>query len=270
MRGLLLAGAGQVAAAAAVYAGCVLTPAGQRAEDALHAVTSTRESPHLLTREVTGPLVTGLDPLYLLLGAAVVVLVAVVRGRWLRAAVALAVLVVPIGVTEVLKHLVLPRPGFTSGVGTTLHNSFPSGHTTAGVALVLALVLTLPSRLRRVAALPGAAAVAVLAATVVDEGWHRVSDVLGSVLLTGGVWCAALAVVLLREGPRAGVPRPAAVRVAGLVPPVACAGALAVAYLLPGVPPAGAVLAPAAAAAAAVLAGTAPARSGEDGDQRAG
>ena len=258
--GLGAAAAALTAATAVLYAVCVLTPLGQRHEDAVHSAASAAGGRSGLFGALAGA-VESLRPVHFLAGLVLVTACAALRGRWVRAAASAGAVVVSLGLTEVLKHLVLPRPGLAGAAGATAHNSLPSGHTTAAVSLVLALLLALPSRARRVLALPGGLAAAVMAGAVVGEGWHRVSDALASVLLTAAVWCAACAVVALGErGARP--PGPAAVAVAAVVPPLACAGALVVAYAPPGTSLAAAVAAPAVAALVAVLAAV-PAAPGE-------
>lgn len=86
----------------------------------------------------------------------------------------------------------LPRPDLAVSTSTT-HNSFPSGHVTAAMTLLLAFLLVLPDRLRWWLAVPGAAAVATVAAATMVTGWHRFSDVLGSVLLAAAVCCLSAA-----------------------------------------------------------------------------
>jgi hypothetical protein len=98
-------------------------------------------------------------------------------------------------VTQVLKHG-LYRPDF--GVDperVTAGNSFPSGHATVAMSVVLALVLVVPARLRGVAAVLGALYATVAGLATMSLGWHRPSDVAGAVLIVGG--CAALAGLLL-------------------------------------------------------------------------
>ena len=83
---------------------------------------------------------------------------------------------------------------------TSIAASWPSGHATAAMALVLCAVLVAPSRLRpTVAALGGVFAVAV-GCSLLILAWHMPSDVLGGYLLAS-LWMA-LAVAGLRAADR--------------------------------------------------------------------
>lgn len=97
-----------------------------------------------------------------------------------------AVLVVgSVGLTELLKYVVLQRPQF-GGYGQ--ENTFPSGHVAFAVSGVLAIAAMLPpSRWRREALLvAGLFAVGVSWASVVAYA-HRPSDVIGGSLIVGVV-----------------------------------------------------------------------------------
>jgi membrane-associated phospholipid phosphatase len=133
-------------------------------------------------------------PTYGLLGA-VLVAVALVRGR---RRVALAVPVVLVGAeltTQVLKPLLATPRGsewLQSNIGAA---SWPSGHATAALALALCAVLVAPPRLRGAVAVLGAAFAAAVAYAILVLAWHFPSDVLGG-FLVAATW-ALLAVAAL-------------------------------------------------------------------------
>ncbi|WP_345714271.1 phosphatase PAP2 family protein, partial [Kineococcus glutinatus] len=184
---------------AVLYAVCVLTAPGQRQEDAVHlAATRADGSAAPVVTALTG-LVEALHPVHLAVGLGAVAGVGLLRRRGLRTVAALGTALGSLGLAELLKHVVLPRPALASGAGATVHNSLPSGHTTAVLGLVLALLLVLPPRLRAPLAAGGALAAAAMAGSVVDEGWHRVSDSLAAVLLTTAVFAVATGAVLAAE-----------------------------------------------------------------------
>jgi hypothetical protein len=124
-----------------------------------------------------------------------VAVIALARGRVLLTVVVTAFVAAANLVTQVLKHG-LYRPDF--GVDperVTAGNSFPSGHATVAMSVVIALILVVPARLRGVAAVLGAIYATVAGVATMSLGWHRPSDVAGAVLIVGG--CAALAGLLL-------------------------------------------------------------------------
>jgi membrane-associated phospholipid phosphatase len=125
----------------------------------------------------------------------VVAVIALARGRVLLTLVVTAFVATANVVTQVLKHG-LYRPDF--GVDperVTAGNSFPSGHATVAMSVVIALVLVVPPKARGVVAILGAVYAAFAGVATMSLGWHRPSDVAGAVLIVGG--CAALACLML-------------------------------------------------------------------------
>jgi membrane-associated phospholipid phosphatase len=156
------------------------------------------------------------------------VLVALLRGRILRAG-ATAVTILGANVTTQVLKRTLDRPDL-SGTGAPEPAGFPSGHTTVAMTLALGLVLVAPAGLRSAAVLCGAAYAAGVGLAVVGLGWHRPSDV-AAAYLVATAWAAASAAVLaLLETRAGGAERPALLtpRAGGLLA-IAGAGAFALA-----------------------------------------
>ena len=173
----------------------VRTHAGQRVDEA--ALSGRLASLH--AREAADQLLTTISVGSLALALVLLAGQALLRRRAALAFVAVAVVVGSLGLTEMLKHLVLPRPEL---VPTALdHNSFPSGHTTIAFAVGVTAALVAPPRWRR----PVAAAALVYGTAIgiatIAAGWHRPSDVAGALLVVVG-WTATvvLAVALVDTG----------------------------------------------------------------------
>ncbi|MFD5825653.1 phosphatase PAP2 family protein, partial [Lentzea sp. NPDC060358] len=129
----------------------------------------------------------------------------------------LAVLGGSVLLAQVLKLHVLVRPPLDYNA-VLVHNSFPSGHTTAAVASVVAVTMAVPRRFALLVAVPGALGAGAVAAETVSLGWHRFSDTLGAALLV-----STLAFLVLRRW------------TAGLVvPPVLAAGGCWLVVTYPG------------------------------------
>ena len=135
------------------------------------------------------------NPMPYVLLAAVPVAIALARRRP-RVAIALAVLM--IGAAESAEHLkpLLAGPrdpviGRYLGDGT-----WPSGHATAAMALALAMVISVPSRLRPAVGAVMAAFTVAVVYSFLELGWHYPSDVIGgfelastwSLLVLGALW----------------------------------------------------------------------------------
>ncbi|WP_051324877.1 phosphatase PAP2 family protein [Candidatus Solirubrobacter pratensis] len=86
--------------------------------------------------------------------------------------------------------------------------SWPSGHTTAIVSLLLAFVIVLPPRLRPPVAVLGGGIAALALGSIVLLGFHYPSDVLGGVLVASGWSAVALAVSGSGRAPTAARRRP--------------------------------------------------------------
>lgn len=141
------------------------------------------------------------DPRVLAALIACVLLTGALSRRVWAAIAGIAALLCSAGGSLVLKAAV-PRPDL--GVaGSTGHNSFPSGHAAAATGLLLAFVLALPGRARWWLAAPGALAAWAVGAAAMIAGWHRLSDVLGSVALASASCCLAAGALAYLRGGRA-------------------------------------------------------------------
>ena len=128
---------------------------------------------------------------------AAVVFIALLRGRVGLALVSLLFIAGANLTTQVLKAgLYRPMYGVDK-VRDQVGNSFPSGHTTAAAAVAVALVFVLPSRVRGVGAVLGAAFAGLVGVATLSAGWHRPSDAIAAMLVVGGWACAAGLVLLV-------------------------------------------------------------------------
>ena len=191
-----------------------------------------------------------------LLGAVgAVVLIALLRRRRAVGIGAVAVLAGANVSTQLLKQVVLVRPdlGLAERTPATL-NSLPSGHVTVAFSAVVALVLVLPARSRKVAALTGLVFTAAVTMAVMSSGWHRASDALAACLVVG-VWGAlVLAVLVLRPvRPPTSPPGDAPALLGHTALTLTVAGALVALALLPVPAPGGALVLVAAYAAGVSL-----------------
>ena len=104
--------------------------------------------------------------------------------------------------TELLKHLLTAtRPAtLENGEMSWLPGGYwPSGHSTAVMALVLASVLAAPARLRPVVAALGAALAIAVGYSLLAIGSHYPSDVLGGFLVAASWTLCAVAALLAAE-----------------------------------------------------------------------
>ncbi|GAA4267093.1 hypothetical protein GCM10022256_27050 [Frondihabitans peucedani] len=172
----ILTSVASVVALGGVYSVAVLTKPGQQIED---SILRSVDGGTLLK---SGRALDAISIPAVLVVVGVVVLIAIVRRRPGAALQSATLIIGAIATTQVIKAIA-PRPELTT---LTLSNSFPSGHATIAVAVVLALATAFGRRLRPVIMIIGTAFAALVAEQTVAYGWHRVSDV-----------CGACAVVML-------------------------------------------------------------------------
>jgi membrane-associated phospholipid phosphatase len=191
------AACGPLVGLAAVYTVFGLTPWG-RALDSLSYHGRIGAGWHVRAADLA--VLETISTATLALALAAFVVLGGLRGRWSLGLRAGAAVLGAILSAEVLKFL-LPGIDHTTGAWRWLtQSSFPSGHAVivASVSLGLLSVSSEPWRRRLVG--PLAAWTAIAATATVTVGWHRPSDVAGSLLLATA-WHRAL-------GPAPG-PRPA-------------------------------------------------------------
>lgn len=129
------------------------------------------------------------------IAAAVLALVWTVRTRrWIPAVVGLGMILGANFTTQFLKRVLLDKPDF--GIQHIVHNSFPSGHTTATATILVTLLLVAPPHLRAKTASWGWVLAAITGMLTVLNGWHRPSDAAAALLIVGG-W-GVLAVLAIR------------------------------------------------------------------------
>jgi len=137
------------------------------------------------------------DPVPYAVGAVVLALTALLRGRPRLALLVPVSMLGASATTELLKPLVA-QPRFSEWLGAGNHillASWPSGHATASMMVALCSVLVVPPALRPLAALLGTTLAVGVSYSILVLGWHFPSDVLGG-FLVGGVWTSAAVAVL--------------------------------------------------------------------------
>lgn len=212
----------QLVALGVVYVVCVRTATGQLHENRLHTEAVATRGSQTGWLGWAFSVVDRLEPQHLVVGVVAVGAVGLLRGRPGRALRAVVVAGGTLGLTELLKLVLLERPALLDHGSTS--NSLPSGHTAAVLGLALGLLVAVPRWLRFPVALAGAAAAGAMGAFVIADGWHRVSDVLASALVGSVVFC------LVQVAPSRDR-RPAGALVSlAVVVPLACAAALVVVY----------------------------------------
>lgn len=110
-------------------------------------------------------------------------IVGFVRKSWRIALAGMATLGGATLAAEALKRFLLHRPNLADIYQNNAHNSFPSGHTTIAMAILVSVLLVASYRRRGLFMLLSFTwAVSVGAATVTTR-WHRLSDTIGADML---------------------------------------------------------------------------------------
>jgi len=170
-----------------------------RADESIYQQFGDLSARHGRIGSAAGHVVAPFDPNPYVYLVAAVLAVALLRKRpW--AALAVGAIVLGANVTtELLKHIVAsPRPGslFPGGASPLPPASWPSGHSTAVMSLVLGAVIAAPARLRPAVTALGACLAIAVGYSVVATGMHYPSDVLGG-FLVASTWALATVAALL-------------------------------------------------------------------------
>lgn len=134
------------------------------------------------------------DLLPMLVMLLIACLIALLRGRP-RSALAAVLVVVGANVTTQLLKVLLAHPRVKLAIsGDPFEpNTFPSGHTTAAASVAVAYVFVVPAALRNLTLTLGVAFALAVGYSVVVNGWHYPSDVLGAYLVVACWGFAVLA-----------------------------------------------------------------------------
>jgi membrane-associated phospholipid phosphatase len=189
------------AGALSVWLAAFVVPGGRALDGrALETFTGVARPP--LTPSIDGVAVLA-DPWpFVAVGAALVAL-AVLRRRWLMAAVVPAILLSANATTQLLKPALADlRVVDLHGTQAVYPGSWPSGHSTASMSLALCLVLVVGPRLRPLAALLGAGYAIAVGYALVVMGYHLPSDVLGGYLVAATFALLGTAALAALEAPR--------------------------------------------------------------------
>ena len=202
-RGPLFAAAGCLLAFVAVLVcAYAIAPVERLDATALHGLMSLSGP---VSDLVGDPVAHTADPLPL-----AVVLAALLACGWAfgrrREAVAALALVAGANLTCVVLKVALAHPRFQPILGPDQldADAFPSGHATSAMSIALSAVLVAPARLRIVVAAGAAAWVIAVSTSLLVQGWHFPSDVLGGLLLASGFFFGAVAASRAGVAGRAG------------------------------------------------------------------
>ncbi|MEE2523979.1 phosphatase PAP2 family protein [Pseudarthrobacter sp. J75] len=124
-----------------------------------------------------------LPTISLVVAAAVVLFVSLVRRRWKAAGIAVGACICANVATQVLKNMLPERPD--KGVVTIDLNSLPSGHTTLAASAAAAVFLMSSPRWRPLAGFLGGTFAIISGASTLVNQWHRPADVVAAFLLVG-------------------------------------------------------------------------------------
>ena len=180
-----------IVATAALYVLLIRTGTGQSAEESvIRGATSLLGDSRI---SFTGRL-SAVSVLTVGLSTAGVVAAALLRRRPRLAAGLLVMVAGSLVSVQVLKHIVLSRPDIVPTNYAEGTNSFPSGHTSVGLVLAIAVVIVLPLRFRPWAWVLVGLFGATFGISTVLASFHRPSDVVGAHLVVAA-WALGVTAV---------------------------------------------------------------------------
>jgi membrane-associated phospholipid phosphatase len=181
----------------AAYVGFVLTPGGQRFENA--ALAGAEQADPADRADALASLAR-ISVYSLAVAVAIVFVIGLLRRRIDLAIAGVGVVAVALGVTEVLKRYLLPRPELIAHDPRIAHNSFPSGHTTIAMSVLFGLLIVVPYRWRGFALFVSVFYAVGIGEETVTAQWHRLSDTIGGDMVALLVGCLAMAFIAHRSG----------------------------------------------------------------------
>lgn len=138
-------------------------------------------------------LVNDIPPrVWVLVTAALVAIVVVVRRVWIEGILALLAALAANLAAQYLKHNVFVRPD--TGLDWTGPASLPSGHTTLAASCAAALLLVVPAWARGPLAIIGAGWTAAVGLGTIAAGWHRPADIVAAIAVVTCSFALAIAV----------------------------------------------------------------------------
>ncbi len=128
-----------------------------------------------------------------------VLVIGIVRGRWVAGLAAAAAVGGANVTTQVLKYRVFDRDDLLDLGGWNSTNTLPSGHTTVAAAALVGLLLVVPPALRSLTTVVGTLAVCAYGLATLVNQWHRPSDVFAAILVSCAWGYLAVAAIRLAE-----------------------------------------------------------------------
>jgi hypothetical protein len=192
-RRLLLVGLASAALIVPVWAGTTQTYTGQRLADLI--LYGRFSADPAVSRAASETLAT-IDLALLATAALGILTIALARGGLGLGIGVLSVLGGANLTAQLLKD-VLERPNLIGNATYAVGNSFPSGTVALAASIGFASVLVAPRRLRTAVAAAAAVLIAAVGGATITTGWHRLADVLGSVLISLA-WAALVTAALVR------------------------------------------------------------------------
>lgn len=189
----LILGLGALLALIGVYIAAVWTPQGQTFEDA--ALHGARLLP-AVDMESASDKLRVISVSSLGVATVVVAIVGFVRGGFKLAVAGAGTIVCSVLTTELLKKVILPRPILVPTADDIAHNSFPSGHTTIAMSILIAALLVSSYRWRGWVMLFVMTWSTAIGAATIAAHWHRLSDTIGAncvALIWGAIFSSWLA-----------------------------------------------------------------------------
>lgn len=169
----------------------ITTPAGQQLDETSFQEFSYR---FMLYTQQTSSLLDMIPAAAGVIAAVGILFVLIWKHRFVPALVGLGMAIGANITTQLLKNYFIVKPNL--GIQEATINSAPSGHTTFAAAAGLALFLASPKRFRPTVALFSMVFTVAAGYSTVVNGWHRPSDVITAILVTG-LW-GILGLIILR------------------------------------------------------------------------
>ncbi len=123
-----------------------------------------------------------------------IVIVGVAKKKYVDVAYIVTAIIFSNVATQIFKHYILQRPDYA--VLYVFKNSYPSGHMTLVTSVMLGFMLIVPVAFKKLFKIFAVVFMVFFGMAVCVAQWHRLSDVVGSILLTTSIF---MFVVFVRQ-----------------------------------------------------------------------
>ena len=131
-------------------------------------------------------LLTNATKIIVICGVVIIVLIGVFKKKYKKTLLVVFLILFSNICTQVFKHFIFSYPDFS--IVYSFKNSYPSGHVTLIASVMFGFILIMPTYYKNLMRYISLIFIILFSVSVCVASWHKISDVVGSLLLTTGIY----------------------------------------------------------------------------------